>query len=170
MKISRREVAQGAFGAFLAWTLDRAGAAEAPDAAGNALFAATRMRELALGNRMVMAPLTRGRAGTQRTANALMAEYYGQRADAGLIISEATAISAQGYGWVGTPGIYNDAHVDGWKGVTAAVHRRGGKIFLQLWHLGRVSHPDFLEGATPVAPSASGLPASRSPRRGESPM
>src|SRR5690349_5028731 len=100
MKISRRDVTKGALGSLLAFAMERGSAAEAPlNAAGaadaNPLFTPTRMRELALSNRMVMAPLTRGRAGQQRTANALMAEYYAQRAAAGLIISEATAISAQ---------------------------------------------------------------------------
>jgi N-ethylmaleimide reductase len=83
-----------------------------------------------------------------------MAEYYAQRAGAGLIITEGTAISPQGYGWVGSPGIYNQAHVSGWRDVTEAVHRRGGRIFLQLWHTGRVSHPDFLDGRPPIGPSA----------------
>ena len=112
------------------------------------------LRKLRLANRIIMAPMTRGRAGVQRTANPLMAEYYSQRATAGLIVTEATAISPQGYGWVGSPAIYTDAHVAGWKGVTDAVHRRGGRIFLQLWHTGRVSHPDFQDGETPIAPSA----------------
>jgi len=103
---------------------------------------------------MVMAPLTRGRAEQDGTPNALMAEYYRQRATAGLIISEATAISAQGFGWVGAPGIYQDTHVAGWRGVTDAVHAGGGRIFLQLWHMGRVSHPAFLNGELPVGPSA----------------
>jgi N-ethylmaleimide reductase len=98
--------------------------------------------------------MTRGRAGEQRTANALMAEYYAQRAGAGMIVTEGTAISAQGYGWVGSPAIYDGAHVAGWKLVTDSVHRHGGRIFLQLWHTGRVSHPDFLENATPIGPSA----------------
>ena len=112
------------------------------------------LRNLRLANRIIMAPMTRGRAGVQRTANPLMAEYYSQRATAGLIVTEATAISPQGYGWVGSPAIYTDAHVAGWKGVTDAVHRKGGRIFLQLWHTGRVSHPDFQDGETPIAPSA----------------
>ncbi len=114
------------------------------------------MRSLRLPNRMVMAPMTRGRAGSQRTANALMAEYYAQRAAAGFIVTEATAISAQGYGWLGSPGIYTGGHVAGWTAVTDAVHQAGGRIFLQLWHTGRVSHPDFMDGRTPVAPSAVG--------------
>jgi hypothetical protein len=112
------------------------------------------MGDLKLSNRMVIAPLTRGRAGPQRMANALMAEYYAQHASAGLIVSEATAISPQGYGWIGSPGIYTDSHVAGWAGVTDAVHRRQGRIFLQLWHMGRASHPDFLDAAWPIGPSA----------------
>lgn len=118
------------------------------------LFDSVTLGSLKLSNRIVMAPLTRGRAGDQRTANALMAEYYGQRAQAGLIVAEATAISHQGYGWVGSPAIYTNAHAEGWKGSTRAVHERGGQIFLQLWHTGRVSHPDFLGGEAPIGPSA----------------
>ena len=152
-RLSRRTVAKGALGSLIALGLRPLGAAEVAKAAPT-LFDPVEMRDLQLRNRMVMAPLTRGRAGPQRTANALMAEYYAQRAEAGLIIAEATAISPQGYGWVGSPGIYTPAHVTGWRGVTDAVHARGGRIFLQLWHMGRVSHPDFLEGATPVGPSA----------------
>ena len=151
--LSRRTLAKGALGSLIGLALGRAGAAE-QSKTGAALFDPMTLKGLQLSNRMVMAPLTRGRAGVQRTANALMAEYYGQRAGAGLIIAEATAISPQGYGWVGSPGIYTPAHVAGWKGVTDAVHGRGGRIFLQLWHLGRVTHPDFLEGQTPVGPSA----------------
>ena len=109
---------------------------------------------LILPNRVIMAPMTRGRAGDERTANGLMAEYYSQRSGAGLIVTEGAAISAQGYGWVGSPAIYTDAHSAGWKLVTEAVHLRGGRIFLQLWHTGRVSHPDFLGGQAPLGPSA----------------
>ncbi len=101
-----------------------------------------------------MAPLTRGRADADGTPNDLMAAYYAQRAAAGLIVTEATAISAQGFGWAGAPGIYTDAHVAGWQKVTQAVHGAGGRIFLQLWHMGRVSHPDFQKGELPVGPSA----------------
>lgn len=104
-------------------------------------------------NRLVMAPLTRTRAGESRTANDLMATYYAQRASAGLIVTEATAISKQGYGWLGSPGIYEDAHVEGWKKTTKAVHEKGGKIVLQLWHMGALSHPDFQEDGQTVAPS-----------------
>ncbi len=105
-------------------------------------------------NRVIMAPLTRSRAGDSRIPNDLMAEYYAQRAGAGLIVSEATAISSQGYGWYGAPGIYEDSHVEGWKKTTKAVHDKGGKIVLQLWHMGRLSHPDFHESGKTVSSSA----------------
>ena len=110
--------------------------------------------DLNLPNRVVMAPLTRCRASAGRVPNALMAEYYAQRAGAGLILSEATSISPQGVGYPDTPGIWSDEQVQGWKLVTKAVHAAGGRIFLQLWHVGRISHPDFLGGDLPVAPSA----------------
>eukprot|EP01034_Spumella_vulgaris_P038615 gene38615-47690_t len=90
-----------------------------------------------------MAPMTRARAGTSRIPNDIMAQYYAQRASAGLIITEATAISEQGYGWYGTPGCYTHEQAEGWKKVVNAVHAKGGKIFLQLWHLGWQSHPSF---------------------------
>ncbi len=106
-----------------------------------------------LANRVVMAPLTRMRA-PQFIPSELMANYYAQRASAGLIISEATAICTQGIGYPNIPGIYLDAQVKAWKKITEAVHSRGGRIFLQLWHVGRISHPDFHAGALPVAPSA----------------
>ncbi len=108
---------------------------------------------LSLPNRAIMAPMTRGRAGESRIPNDLMATYYSQRASAGLIITEATAVSADGYGWVGAPAIYNNEQEQGWQQVTSSVHRVGGRIFLQLWHMGRVSHPDFLGGELPVGPS-----------------
>ncbi|MDE2342497.1 MAG: alkene reductase [Betaproteobacteria bacterium] len=107
-----------------------------------------------LPNRVVMAPLTRCRAGAGRVPTALMAQYYAQRASAGLILSEATSVSPQGVGYPDTPGIWSEEQVAGWKQVTAAVHAAGGRILLQLWHVGRVSHPDFLGGDLPVAPSA----------------
>jgi len=110
--------------------------------------------DLALPNRVVMAPLTRGRAGKDRIPNALMAEYYVQRASAGLIIAEATTISAQANGWLESPGVYTDAMQEGWQGVTSAVHAAGGRIFLQLWHMGRASHSDFHGGSPPVSASA----------------
>ncbi|MGQ0528000.1 MAG: alkene reductase [Alphaproteobacteria bacterium] len=111
--------------------------------------------DLALKNRVLMAPLTRSRAGTSRVPGDLMAEYYSQRAGAGLIISEATAVSAQGYGWANAPAMYTEEHEEGWRKVTKKVHERGGKIVLQLWHMGRVSHPDFQDGKLPVGPSAT---------------
>ena len=108
----------------------------------------------ALPNRVLLAPLTRSRAGVQRLPNALMAEYYRQRASAGLIISEATSVTPMGVGYADTPGVWSEAQVAGWKLVTKAVHEAGGLILLQLWHVGRLSDPMFLDGATPVAPSA----------------
>ena len=111
------------------------------------------MHDLTLPSRVVMAPLTRSRAGESRVPNALMAEYYSQRTSAGLIITEATTISPQANGWNQSPGIYTDEMVDGWKLVTEAVHAQGGRTFLQLWHTGRASHSDFHDGDLPVAPS-----------------
>lgn len=107
-----------------------------------------------LSNRVVMAPLTRCRAGAGRVPTALMAEYYRQRAGAGLILSEATAVDPMGVGYPDTPGIWSRDQVEGWKRITRAVHEAGGQIVLQLWHVGRISHPVYLNGATPVAPSA----------------
>ena len=107
------------------------------------LFTPLRLGAVDILNRLVMAPLTRMRAGPGRVPTPLMAEYYAQRATAGLIISEATAISQQGTGCLNTPGIYTDEQVAGWRRVTEAVHQAGGRIFLQLWHMGRISHPSF---------------------------
>jgi N-ethylmaleimide reductase len=109
---------------------------------------------LHLKNRIVMAPMTRGRAGDSRVPNELMAEYYRQRASAGLLISEATVISPQGNGWVGSPGIYTDEMIAGWRKVTQKVQAAGTPIFLQLWHCGRASHSDFHNGALPLSASA----------------
>jgi len=105
-------------------------------------------------NRVVMAPLTRCRASAGRVPNAMMAEYYVQRAQAGFILSEATAVDPMGVGYPDTPGIWSRDQVEGWKLVTSAVHEAGGRILLQLWHVGRISHPVYLNGAQPVAPSA----------------
>jgi 2,4-dienoyl-CoA reductase-like NADH-dependent reductase (Old Yellow Enzyme family) len=110
--------------------------------------------ELTLPNRVIMAPLTRSRAGAARQPNALMAEYYAQRASAGLILSEATSVTPMGVGYANTPGVWSKEQVEGWKLTTQAVHEAGGRIFLQLWHVGRVSDPLFLDGELPVAPSA----------------
>jgi 2,4-dienoyl-CoA reductase-like NADH-dependent reductase (Old Yellow Enzyme family) len=107
-----------------------------------------------LRNRIVMAPLTRCRAGAERVPNALMAEYYRQRASAGLILSEATSVDPMGVGYPDTPGIWSDDQTAGWKLVTDAVHAEGGTILLQLWHVGRISDPVYLGGELPVAPSA----------------
>jgi len=107
-----------------------------------------------LRNRIIMAPLTRCRASEGRVPNELMAEYYRQRASAGLIISEATSVTAMGVGYPDTPGIWSDEQVEGWKLVTKAVHDAGGLILLQLWHVGRISDPSYLDGKLPVAPSA----------------
>jgi 2,4-dienoyl-CoA reductase-like NADH-dependent reductase (Old Yellow Enzyme family) len=120
----------------------------------NSLFDPLKVGDLELPNRIVMAPLTRCRASAGRVPNALMAEYYAQRASAGLILSEATSVSSQGVGYPDTPGIWSSEQVEGWKQITQAVHEAGGRIFLQLWHVGRVSHPDYLNGELPVAPSA----------------
>jgi 2,4-dienoyl-CoA reductase-like NADH-dependent reductase (Old Yellow Enzyme family) len=118
------------------------------------LFDPITIGELELNNRIIMAPLTRTRADEGRVPNALMAEYYVQRASAGLIISEATAVTPMGVGYPDTPGIWSDAQVRGWSNITKAVHANGGKIVLQLWHVGRISHPSYLNGELPVAPSA----------------
>ena len=118
------------------------------------LFEPVKMGALALRNRIVMAPLTRSRSDESRVPNALMADYYTQRASAGLIISEATSVTPMGVGYADTPGIWSDEQVEGWKLVTKAVHDAGGLIVLQLWHVGRISDPIFLGGALPVAPSA----------------
>jgi N-ethylmaleimide reductase len=120
------------------------------------LFSPFRLGDLELKNRVVMAPLTRIRASEDTDApNDLNAEYYRQRATAGLIITEASQISQQGQGYIHTPGIYTDAQVEGWKKVTQAVHAEGGRIFIQLWHVGRISHVSLQPGGgAPVAPSA----------------
>jgi N-ethylmaleimide reductase len=117
------------------------------------LFSNIKFTKSTLNNRMVMAPMTRNRA-PDNIANAMMAEYYTQRAGAGLIITEGTQISAQGVGYPATPGIYSDEQVSGWRQVVDATHGKGGYIYAQLWHCGRVSHPDFHNGKLPVAPSA----------------
>jgi 2,4-dienoyl-CoA reductase-like NADH-dependent reductase (Old Yellow Enzyme family) len=118
------------------------------------LFDAITIGDLTLKNRIVMAPLTRCRADEGRVPNAMMAEYYAQRSSAGLILSEATSVTPMGVGYPDTPGIWSDEQVQGWKLVTDAVHKAGSLIFLQLWHVGRVSDPFYLNGEKPVAPSA----------------
>ncbi len=118
------------------------------------LFEPVTVGDLTLKNRIAMAPMTRGRAGETRVANKLMAEHYFQRASAGLIITEATAVSSQGIGWIGSPGIYTDEMTEGWRKVTERVTQAGSQIFLQLWHCGRASHSDFHNGELPVSASA----------------
>lgn len=122
----------------------------------SALLQPVTLGALQLKNRVIMAPLTRSRAtGVDgRTPNDLMKEYYVQRASAGLIVTEATAVTSMGVGYANTPGIWNEEHVSGWKKITEAVHAAGGKILMQLWHVGRVSHPIFLNGETPVSASS----------------
>ena len=119
------------------------------------LFSPARFGDLALANRVVMAPLTRNRAGAGLVPSPLAAEYYGQRAGAGLIITEATQVSRGAQGYLDTPGIYTPNQVAGWRAVTDAVHAKGGRIVVQLWHVGRISHTSLLPaGVQPVAPSA----------------
>ncbi|MBX9675592.1 MAG: alkene reductase [Methylotenera sp.] len=118
------------------------------------LFSPAKLGSIALKNRIVMAPLTRNRAGEGGVPHDLNVTYYAQRASAGLIVTEATPISAMGHGYPALPGIYTDEQVGGWQKITDAVHAKGGKIVIQLWHVGRISHPTLLNGALPVAPSA----------------
>lgn len=121
----------------------------------NDLFSPVTLGAIHLKNRMVMAPLTRNRSGEHGVPQAINVTYYEQRASAGLIITEATPISLMAHGYPALPGIYTDAQIAGWKKITDAVHAKGGKIVIQLWHVGRISHPSLLpNGALPVAPSA----------------
>ena len=119
------------------------------------LFQPLALGAIEMPNRVVMAPLTRLRANADDAPHELQAEHYRQRASAGLLIAEATQVSPQGKGYAGAPGVHSDAQVAGWKLVTDAVHQAGGRIALQLWHVGRISHPSLQpEGGLPVAPSA----------------
>jgi len=121
----------------------------------DALLKPIKIGQYELPNRVFMSPMTRCRAdNSENAATSLMAEYYSQRASAGLIITEGSQVSKQGVGYINTPGIYSDVQVEGWKQVTQALHRKDGHIFCQLWHCGRISHPDFHGGNLPVAPSA----------------
>jgi N-ethylmaleimide reductase len=122
------------------------------------LFDPLAVGRLELPNRLLMAPLTRGRATREHVPTALMVQYYTQRATAGLIITEATGITQEGLGWPYAPGIWSDEQVAAWKPVTDAVHQAGGRIDLQLWHMGRIVHPSFLGGAQPVSSSATRAP------------
>ena len=119
------------------------------------LFDPIQIGDIAAANRIVMAPLTRNRAAAHQVPTDLMATYYAQRASAGLIIAEATQISAEGQGYLDTPGIYSPEQVAGWKKVTDAVHAAGGKIVLQLWHVGRISHVSLLPGGMPPVSSTA---------------
>ncbi|HUC62973.1 MAG TPA: alkene reductase [Alphaproteobacteria bacterium] len=122
------------------------------------LFDPIRLGALDLPSRILMAPLTRGRATRDHVPTPLMAEYYRQRASAGLIISEATGISLQGLGWIYAPGIWSDAQVAAWRNITGAVHEAGGRMLCQLWHMGRINHPDLPGRGQPVSSSATTPP------------
>ena len=119
----------------------------------DSLFSPLQLGGLNLPNRLIMAPLTRARASADNVPGVLMAQYYAQRSDCGLIVSEATAIDPLGMGWYRAPGIWNAAQVAGWTGVTRAVHDAGGRIFAQLWHMGRLVLPEYIGGTQPIAPS-----------------
>ena len=130
------------------------------------LFTPINIGQLALPNRIAMAPLTRSRAAEGNVPTALNALYYAQRASAGLIISEATQVAPEGQGYISTPGIHSAEQIKGWQCVTGAVHASGGRIVLQLWHVGRISHQSFQPGGKlPVASSRSPAHAHSSPRR-----
>jgi len=118
------------------------------------LLEPVQLGEFSLPNRILMAPLTRCRASAGRVPNELMRDYYVQRASAGLIISEATSVTPMGVGYPDTPGVWSKEQIEGWAEITRAVHAASGRMLLQLWHVGRVSHPVYLDGALPVAPSA----------------
>jgi len=122
------------------------------------LFDPIQLGALALPNRVLMAPLTRARGTRDHVPTPIMAQYYAQRASAGLIIGEATGISQQGLGWPYAPGIWNTEQVAAWRVITDAVHEAGGRMVSQLWHMGRVVHPSFLDGAQPVSASATCAP------------
>jgi N-ethylmaleimide reductase len=124
------------------------------DRTATPVFSPFSLGPLTLKNRIVMAPLTRSRAEEGNVPSVMAPDYYSMRSDAGLIITEATQASAGGQGYVSTPGVHSPEQIEGWKKVTDAVHEKGGRIFLQLWHVGRISHPDFRNGEAPVAPSA----------------
>ena len=118
------------------------------------LFDPIQIGDVTLKNRIVMAPLTRSRSGVERIPGPMVAQYYAQRASAGLIVSEATSVTPMGVGYADTPGIWSEAQVEGWKLTTKAVHDAGGLIFMQLWHVGRISDPSLLDGKPPVSASA----------------
>ena len=134
------------------------------------LFDPIQLGAIAAPNRILMAPLTRGRSeGVHVPDTVLKAEYYSQRASAGLLIAEATGITQEGSGWPAAPGIWSDAQVAAWQPVTQAVHEAGGRIILQLWHMGRLVHPDFIGGAQPVSSSATTAPGFAHTAEGKKP-
>jgi N-ethylmaleimide reductase len=134
------------------------------------LFDPIKLGAIDAPNRILMAPLTRGRSeGVHVPISALKADYYAQRASAGLIIAEATGITQEGSGWPSAPGIWSDAQVEAWKPVTEAVHKADGRIILQLWHMGRLVHPDFLGGAQPVSSSVTTAPGDAHTAEGKKP-
>ncbi len=140
-------------------------------APGSGLFAPVRVGPYLLANRVVMSAMTRRRADEADAPHALQAEYYAQRAAAGLMVTEGAQVSPQGKGYPGTPGIHSAAQIAGWRLTTEAVHRRGARIFLQLWHVGRVSHPLLQpDGALPVAPSALAAPGMAETPEGDKPF
>lgn len=133
------------------------------------LFDPIRLGAIEAPNRILMAPLTRCRATRDHVPTPIMATYYAQRASAGLIVSEATGISREGQGWAYAPGLWTAEQVEGWKPVTAAVHEAGGRIVAQLWHMGRLVHPNFLDGARPVSSSATTAPGNARTYEGQLP-
>ncbi len=136
----------------------------------HSLFDPIKLGAILAPNRIMMAPLTRGRSTADHIPiSGQMAEYYQQRASAGLIISEATGISQEGLGWPSAPGIWSDAQVEAWKPITGAVHDAGGRIILQMWHMGRLVHPDFLGGEQPVSASATTAPGKAHTPSGKQP-
>jgi N-ethylmaleimide reductase len=124
----------------------------------NSLFEPIRLGDLEAANRIIMSPMTRGRATREHVPTRVMETYYSQRASAGVIISEATGISRQGMGWPYAPGIWTNEQIDAWVAITSAVHRNGGRILCQLWHMGRIVHPSYLGGNKPVSASATTAP------------
>jgi N-ethylmaleimide reductase len=133
----------------------------------NNLFEPLQLGALELPNRILMAPLTRGRARDDGTPTEMMSRYYAQRASAGLIIAEATAVSANGRGWMNSPALYSADHQRGWQRIAQQVHNHGGRIFVQLWHMGALVHPDFINGDSPLSSSAITMPGSMRTPAGE---
>ncbi|RYY27830.1 MAG: alkene reductase [Sphingomonadales bacterium] len=133
------------------------------------LFDPIQLGDIAAPNRILMSPLTRGRGTREHVPTAIMADYYAQRAAAGLIISEGTGVSREGLGWPYAPGLWTEEQVEGWKPVTDAVHQAGGRIVAQIWHMGRIVHPDFLDGQAPLSSSATTAPGKAHTYAGKQP-